>query len=29
MGTLPYIFNGDGIKAQDFLDELQGYFRAN
>jgi hypothetical protein len=29
MGTLPAIFTGDRTKAQDFLDELQSYFRAN
>jgi hypothetical protein len=29
MGILPAIFTGDRTKAQDFLDELWGYFRAN
>jgi hypothetical protein len=29
MGTLPAIFTRDRTKAQDFLDELQSYFRAN
>jgi hypothetical protein len=29
MGTLPAIFTGNRTKAQDFLDELRSYFRAN
>ena len=29
MGTLPQIFTGNHAKAQDFLDEVLGYFRAN
>jgi hypothetical protein len=29
MGTLPAIFTSDRTKAQDFLDELRSYFRAN
>jgi len=29
MGTLPQIFTGNRAKAQDFLDEVLGYFRAN
>jgi len=29
MGTLPQIFMGDHAKAQNFLDEVLGYFRAN
>ena len=29
MGTLPQIFTGDRAKAQDFLDEVLGYFHAN
>jgi hypothetical protein len=29
MGTLPAIFTRDRTKAQDFLDELRTYFRAN
>src|SRR6267142_871058 len=29
MGTLPQIFTGNCAKAQDFLDEVLGYFRAN
>jgi hypothetical protein len=29
MGTLPAIFIGDRTKAQDFLDGLRSYFRAN
>src|SRR6267142_2522501 len=29
MGTLPQIFTGNHTKAQDFLDKVLGYFRAN
>src|SRR6267142_62669 len=29
MGTLPQIFTGNRAKAQDFLDEVLGYFHAN
>src|SRR6267142_4447983 len=29
MGTLPQIFMGDCAKAQNFLDEVLGYFHAN
>jgi len=29
MGTLPQIFTGNHAKAQDFLDEVLRYFRAN
>jgi len=29
MGTLPQIFTSNQAKAQDFLDEVLGYFRAN
>jgi len=29
MGTLPQIFTGDHAKAQNFLDEVLGYFCAN
>jgi len=29
MGMLPQIFTGNRAKAQDFLDEVLGYFRAN
>ena len=29
MGTLPQIFTGDRAKAQNFLDEVLGYFHAN
>jgi len=29
MGTLPQIFTGNHAKAQDFLDDVLGYFHAN